>query len=70
MKEASRPEGGELTMDGIVNSDHDVIAERSRGQLMDGTALSRSVFSEAFLFLGRVRPQGGRAVSSTWILLH
>ena len=42
MKEASRPEGGELTMDGIVNSDHDddVIAERSRGQLMDSTELA------------------------------
>ena len=30
-----------IVMGGIVNSDHDddVIAERSRGQLMDGTAL-------------------------------
>ena len=25
------------------------------------------VFSEAFLFLGRVRPQGGRAVSSIYL---
>jgi len=30
--------------------------------------IKRSVFSEAFLFLGRVRPQGGRAVNIIWIL--
>ena len=52
MKEASRPEGGELTMDGIDKGQHDVIGRYS---------LKGSVFSEAFLVLGRVRPQGGRA---------
>ncbi len=53
MKEASRLEGGKLMMDGIVKTLLFVIdAERSRGKLMDGTALSRSVFSEAFLVWG------------------
>ncbi len=49
-----------LYCDGWYREDFD--AERSRGKLMNTLIVSsKSVFSEAFLFLGRVRPQGGRA---------
>ena len=38
-------------------------------RVLDLIVSSGSVFSEAFLVLGRVRPQGERAVNG-WILLH
>ena len=38
-------------------------------RVLDLRCIIHSVFSEAFLVLGRVRPQGERAVNG-WIALH